>query len=155
MEVGQKAPEITLVDTDKNKVSLSHFKGKNVVLLFFPLAFTSTCTVELCNMRDNISLYNNLNAEILGVSVDSFYTLGKYKEEQHLNFKLLSDFNKEASTAFDVLYESFGPFQMKGVSKRAVFIIDKEGIIQYAEVCRSPDDLPDFSSMQSALEALN
>ena len=155
MEVGQKAPEITLVDTDKNKVSLSDFKGKNVVLLFFPLAFTSTCTVELCNMRDNISLYNNLNAEILGISVDSFYTLGKYKEEQHLNFKLLSDFNKDASTAFNVLYESFGQFEMKGVSKRAVFVIDKEGIIQYAEVCKSAADLPDFPAIQSALKALN
>ena len=155
MEVGQIVPEITLVDTEKNKVSLTDFKGKNVVLLFFPLAFTSTCTVELCNMRDNILVYNNLNAEVVGISVDSFYTLGKYKEEQHLNFKLLSDFNKEASTAFNVLYESFGPFEMRGVSKRAVFIIDKEGIVKYAEVCKSPGDLPDFSAIQSALKALN
>ena len=155
MEVGQKAPEITLIDTDKNRVLLTDFKGKNVVLLFFPLAFTSTCTEELCNMRDNISVYNNLDAEILGISVDSFYTLGKYKEEQHLNFKLLSDFNKDASKAFDVLYETFGPFEMKGVSKRAVFIIDIEGVIQHAEVCNNPADLPDFGAIQSALQALN
>ncbi|HEX8332055.1 MAG TPA: redoxin domain-containing protein, partial [Segetibacter sp.] len=108
MEVGENAPDITLVDTDKNKVSFADLKGKNTVVLFFPLAFTSTCTAELCNMRDNISLYNNLSAEIIGISVDSFYTLAKYKEEQNLNFRLLSDFNKEASKAFDVLYESFG-----------------------------------------------
>jgi peroxiredoxin len=155
MEVGQNAPDITLVDTEKNKVSLADFKGKNVVVLFFPLAFTSVCTTELCNMRDNISLYNNLNAEILGISVDSFYTLAKFKEEQNLNFRLLSDFNKEASKAFDVLYESFGPFEMKGVSKRAAFVIDKEGVIQYAEVCASPGDLPDFNAIQSALKPLN
>jgi peroxiredoxin len=155
MEVGQNAPDITLVDTEKNKVSFVDFKGKNVVVLFFPLAFTSVCTTELCNMRDNISLYNNLNAEILGISVDSFYTLAKFKEEQNLNFRLLSDFNKEASKAFDVLYESFGPFEMKGVSKRAAFVIDKEGVIQYAEVCASPGDLPDFNAIQSALKPLN
>jgi peroxiredoxin len=155
MEVGQNAPDITLVDTEKNKVSLADFKGKNVVVLFFPLAFTSVCTTELCNMRDNISLYNNLNAEILGISVDSFYTLAKFKEEQNLNFRLLSDFNKEASKAFDVLYDSFGPFEMKGVSKRAAFVIDKEGVIQYAEVCASPGDLPDFNAIQSALKPLN
>jgi peroxiredoxin len=155
MEVGQNAPDITLVDTEKNKVSFVEFKGKNIVVLFFPLAFTSVCTTELCNMRDNISLYNNLNAEILGISVDSFYTLAKFKEEQNLNFRLLSDFNKEASKAFDVLYESFGPFEMKGVSKRAAFVIDKEGVIRYAEVCASPGDLPDFNALQSALKPLN
>jgi peroxiredoxin len=155
MEVGEKVPEITLVDTDKNKISFSDLRGKNSVLLFFPLAFTSVCTAELCNMRDNISLYGNLNAEIIGISVDSFYTLAKFKEEQNLNFKLLSDFNKEASKAFDVLYESFGPFEMKGVSKRAAFVIDKEGIVQYAEVCASPGDLPDFTGIQSALKNLH
>jgi peroxiredoxin len=155
MEVGEKVPEITLVDTDKNKISFSDLRGKNSVLLFFPLAFTSVCTAELCNMRDNISLYGNLNAEIIGISVDSFYTLAKFKEEQNLNFKLLSDFNKEASKAFDVLYESFGPFEMKGVSKRAAFVIDKEGIVQYAEVCASPGDLPDFNGIQSALKNLH
>src|SRR5688572_22215113 len=82
----QKVPEVTLIDTDKNKVSLAELTGKNTIILFFPLAFTSTCTAELCNMRDNIALYNNLNAQIVGISVDSFYTLAKYKEEQNLNF---------------------------------------------------------------------
>jgi peroxiredoxin len=155
MEIGQKAPEISLVDTDKNIVSLSDFKGRNIILLFFPLAFTNTCTIELCKMRDNISIYDSLYAEVLGVSVDSFYTLAKYKEEQQLNFKLLSDFNKDASKAFDVLYDSFGKFEMKGVSKRAAFIIDKEGIIRYAEVCASASDLPDFNAIKIILQTLN
>jgi peroxiredoxin len=155
MQVGDIVPKISLVDTDKNKVDFSDFQGKNVVVLFFPLAFTSVCTTELCNIRDNISLYNNLNAEVIGISVDSFYTLAKFKEEQNLNFSLLSDFNKEASKAFDVLYESFGPFEMKGVSKRAAFVLDKEGVIKYAEVCASPADLPDFNAVQCVLNDLS
>ena len=154
MKKGDTAPDIALYDTNKNSISLNGFKGKNVVILFFPLAFTSVCTAELCSMRDNIATYNNLNAEIIGISVDSTYTLGKFKEEQNINFSLLSDFNKEASKAFDVLYETFG-LGMKGVSKRAAFVIDKEGVIQYAEVCATPRDLPDFIAIQETLSQLN
>ena len=99
IQVGQKAPDFALYDSDKNKVSLSDFKDKNVLVLFFPLAFTSTCTAELCNIRDNIALYNNSNAQVLGISIDSLFVLGKFKAEQNLNFPLLSDFNKEAASA--------------------------------------------------------
>ena len=104
-----------------------------VVLLFFPLAFTSVCTAELCSVRDNYALYNELNAVVYGISVDSAFTLAKFKEEQRLNFDLLSDFNKTASTAYDCLYSEFA-LGMKGVSKRSAFVIDKDGMIQYAEV---------------------
>ena len=151
---GQKAPSITLYDTEKNKVSLDDFKDKNVLILFFPLAFTSVCTAELCSIRDNIATYNNVNAQVLGISVDSMYVLNKFKAEQQLNFPLLSDFNKEAATAFDVLYETFPSYNLKGVSKRAAFIIDKQGIIQYAEECAKPADLPDFSAIQQKLITL-
>ena len=89
IDIGTEAPDFSLYNTEKNKISLSDYKGKNVLLLFFPLAFTGTCTKELCGIRDNISLYNNSNAQVLGISVDSLYTLAKYKEEQHLNFPLL------------------------------------------------------------------
>ena len=106
-------------------------------------------------MRDNMSIYNNYNAEIIGISVDSLYTLAKYKAEQNLNFPLLSDFNKEASQAFDVLYETFPSFEMQGVSKRAAFIIDKAGIVRYAEVCPTPQNVPDFIAIQSTLSGLN
>jgi peroxiredoxin len=151
----QQAPDFSLFDTEKNKVSLAEQKGSNVVLLFFPLAFTSTCTKELCSVRDNISQFNNANAKVFGISVDSLFTLGKYKAEQNLNFPLLSDFNKEASIAYDVLYETFPSFEMQGVSKRAAFVIDKDGIVRYAEVCATPQDLPDFSAIQQTLDGLH
>ena len=153
MQVGDKIPEIILFDTEKQKVSLNEQNGY-AVLLFFPLAFTSTCTTELCSVRDEISRYNNLNATIYGISVDSLFTLGKFKEEQNLNFSLLSDFNKEASEAFGVLDETFA-FGMKGVSKRSAFIVDQDGIIRYAEICPTPGDLPDFIKIKEVLEQLN
>lgn len=152
--VNTKAPDFTLQDTNGDKVSLSDFKGeKNVVLLFFPLAFTSTCTEELCHTRDNLKIYNSLEAEILGISVDTFFTLKEFKKSQNINFQLLSDFNKEASINYDVLYEDF--FGMKGVSKRSVFIINKEGRVVYSEVLENANDLPDFNELQKELTELN
>lgn len=152
---GSQAPDFTLYDSDKTKVSLSDFKGnKNVLLLFFPLAFTSTCTDELCAVRDDIGRYSNANAQVLGISVDSVFTLAKYKEEQSYNFPLLSDFNKEISTAFETIYESFSTMNMKGVGKRSAFIIDKEGIVQYAEVLNDAGDLPNFTAISNKLESL-
>ncbi len=153
-QVGQQAPDFSLFDTDKNKVSLADQKGSNVVVLFFPLAFTGVCTAELCNVRDNIATYNNTNAKVFGVSVDSLFTLDKFKKEQNLNFPLLSDFNKEAAKAFGVLYETFPAFEMQGVSKRAAFVIDAEGVVRYAEVCATPGDLPDFAAIQQTLSGL-
>ena len=155
VQIGQQSPDFLLFDTEKNKVSLADQKGSNVLVLFFPLAFTSTCTAELCSVRDNIAMYNDANAKVFGISVDSLFVLGKYKEEQHLNFPLLSDFNKEASKAFDVLYETFPSFDMQGVSKRAAFVIDKEGVIKYAEVCSTPKDLPDFAAINQILAGLH
>lgn len=151
IEKGQVAPGFALYDTEKNKVSLDGYRGKTVVLLFFPLAFTSTCTKELCSVRDNIALYNNANAVVFGISVDSVFTLKKFKEEQGINFALLSDFNKTASKAYNVLYEVFPALEMEGVSKRAAFVIGDDGIIKYAEVCEKPGDLPDFSAINAAL----
>lgn len=153
LQKGDKAPNFKLYNSDKQEVSLSDYKGKNVVVLFFPLAFTGTCTTELCEMRDNISIYSNLNAEILGISVDSLFTLEKYKAEQKLPFNLLSDFNKETSSAYGSLYENF-VLGMKGVSKRSAFVVDAEGTIQYAEVLESAGDLPNFEAVQDALKSL-
>jgi peroxiredoxin len=154
IEIGQNAPEFSLFDTEKNKVTLSDFKGKNVLLLFFPQAFTGVCTKELCAIRDDISRYNNTNALVLGISVDSVFTLGKFKEEQHYNFPLLSDFNKEVSTLYGTIYTDW-ILEMKGVSKRSAFIIDKEGIIKYAQVLESAGDLPNFEAINSTLEQLS
>ena len=154
IKVGQQAPDFTLYDSDKQKVTLNSYKGRNVLLLFFPQAFTGTCTKELCSTRDNIALYNEANAQVFGISVDSVFTLGKFKEEQHLNFPLLSDFNKTASTAYGSLYADF-VFDMHGVSKRSAFIIDKQGIIKYAEVLEKATDLPDFAAIEQTLKAIN
>lgn len=153
LQIGQKAPDFKLFSTEKKEISLSEQKGKNVVLLFFPLAFTSVCTAELCSVRDNYALYNELNAVVYGISVDSAFTLAKFKEEQRLNFDLLSDFNKIASTAYDCLYSEFA-LGMKGVSKRSAFVIDKDGMIQYAEVLENAGEQPNFSKITAALEKL-
>ena len=151
---GQKAPDFTLFNTDRKEVSLTDFKGKNVIILFFPMAFTSTCTAELCEMRDNISTYADLNADIVGISVDSPFTLAKFKEEQQLPFNLLSDFNKEVSQAYDTYYETF-VLNLKGVSKRSAFVVDTNGLIQYAEVLESAGDVPNFTAVQQTLASLN
>jgi peroxiredoxin len=151
--LGQQAPNFTLRDTEKNEVSLSQYAGKKVVLVFFPLAFTGVCTTELCSLRDSIATYNQLNAEVIGISVDSLFTLDKFKKEQSLNFTLLSDFNKEVSTAYGCLYENF-VLDMKGVSKRSAFVIDAQGAVQYAEVLESAGDLPNFEAIQACLATL-
>jgi glutaredoxin-dependent peroxiredoxin len=154
LQKGQPAPDFTLFDSEKKERSLRDYRGKNVLILFFPLAFTSVCTAELCSIRDNIAFYNNSAAETLGISVDSLYTLAKFKEDQHLNFTLLSDFNKDVSAAYGCLYETFG-YKMRGVSKRAAFVIDTAGTIQYAEVLEDAGKVPDFTLIQGVLSRLN
>ena len=150
---GQSAPDFTLFSSDKTKLTLSDLAGKNVLLLFFPQAFTSTCTAELCSVRDNMHQYADLNVEVLGISVDSVFTLARYKEEQQYNFPLLSDFNKEVSAAYGSLYDNW-IFDMKGVSKRSAFLIDTKGIIRYAEVLENPGLQPDFRAIEEAISAL-
>jgi peroxiredoxin len=154
VQTGNMAPDFTLYSSDKEKVTLSEQKGKNVLLLFFPLAFTSVCTAELCSVRDNLNMYNNMNAVVYGISVDSPQTLDRFKKDQNLNFSLLSDFNKEASTNYDAIYETFA-MGMKGVSKRAAFVIDKEGNVQYAEVLENAGEQPNFDAIKQTLESLN
>jgi len=154
IEIGQPAPDFILHDSDRNKVTLSEQKGKTVLLLFFPLAFTGVCTKELCAIRDDIARYNNATATVFGISVDSYATLKKFKEEQGYNFALLSDFNKEVSAQYGCLYDTFAGW-MKGVSKRAAFIIDKDGIIQYAEVLESAGEMPNFEAINGKLGQLN
>lgn len=153
VKVGDKAPVFTLHSSDLKPVSLADYTGKNVVLLFFPMAFTSVCTEELCTMRDDIATYNGLDAEILAVSVDSPFTLGRFKQDQSLNFPLLSDFNKEVSRNYGSLYEEF-VFGLRGVSKRSAFVIDKEGTVRYAEVLESAGDVPNFQAIRESLENL-
>lgn len=154
IQVGAPAPNFTLYSTDKQQVSLSDFKGKTVVLQFFPQAFTGVCTQQMCTMRDHLTEYNDMNAEIIGISVDSIFTLAKFKQTEGLNFTLLSDFNKEVSPAYGAFYQDFA-FGMKGVSARAAFVIDGEGIVRYAEVLSSAGNLPDFEAVKASVQALS
>lgn len=153
LQIGDKAPVFKLYSSEKEEIALNDYLGKKVLLLFFPQAFTGVCTKELCGIRDNIGMYQNVDAQVLAVSVDSIFTLDKFKSDQSYNFPLLSDFNKEVSNQYDVLHEEFA-FGMKGVSKRSAFVIDKEGVIQYEEVLDNPGEMPDFSAINAAIEKI-
>jgi glutaredoxin-dependent peroxiredoxin len=151
---GDKAPAFTLYSDAKEAISLKDYQGQNVVLLFFPLAFTGVCTQEMCTMRDSLAEYNDLNAQVLAVSVDSPFTLERFKQAEELNFPLLSDFNRDVSRQYGALYEDF-VLGMRGVSKRSAFVVDGEGIIRYAEVLESAGDLPNFVKVKETLQELN
>ena len=153
IEVGAKAPNFKLRASDKSQVSLSDFKGKNVVLLFFPAAFTGVCTKELCSMRDSLHDYTKLDAQVVAISVDTIFTLEKWKSEENFNFPMLSDFNKTVSKKYGTLYKEF-VFEMKGVSKRSAFVIDKKGIVRYAEVLENAGEIPNFDAVNKVLKSL-
>lgn len=154
LTLDSKAPDFTLQNTEGEKITRSDYEGNsNVVLLFFPVAFSGTCTKELCTTRDNMKLYNSLNATVIGISVDSFFCLREFKKSENLNFTLLSDFNKEVSSKYEVLYDDF--YGMKGVSKRASFVIDKQGTLRLQEVLDNASELPNFKAIQKTLTKLN
>lgn len=150
LKIGDTAPDFKLVNTEKKNVTLSEHKGNTVLLLFFPLAFTSTCTTELCATRDDLEFYNKMNATVYGISNDSHFVLKKFKESLNLNFELLADWNKTASEAYGSLYAEY--IGMKGVAKRSAFVIDKEGKIKYAEVLEDANKVPDFEAIKLCLE---
>jgi peroxiredoxin len=151
IQVGQPAPEFSLFNTSKEQVALSSLRGQKVVLLFFPAAFTGVCTKELCSVRDGITDYNNVNARVFGISTDTVFSLGKFKEEQNLNFDLLSDYNKDVTALYGASYETF-VLGMTGTAKRSAFVIDENGVVKYAEVLESAGDLPNFENIMSALK---
>ena len=150
MKAGDRVQNFTLKNTEGNDVTLDELtSGGKALLLFFPLAFSSVCSEEMCTVRDNMKLYNSLNANVAGISVDSFFTLRVFKKNNNLNFTLLSDFNKEISKQFGVLYENY--FGLSGVSKRAAFIVNEERIIEYMDVLEDSGNQPDFKSIYKVL----
>lgn len=153
LQTGDVAPPFSLYSSEKELISLADLKGKTVVLLFFPLAFTSTCTRQLCSTRDELDVFNSFHAEVFGISVDSLHALAKFKETYGLNFTLLSDFNRETIHAYDAVYETFG-FGMEDVGKRAAFVIDGNGIIRYAEVLENAGNVPDDEAIKNAIRTL-
>ena len=153
LKIGDKAPLFSLYSDEKELVQLEGYRGRRLVVLFFPLAFTGVCTEELCTMRDALTEYNALGSDIVAISVDSVFTLAHFKAAEGLNFPLLSDFNKEVSRQYGALYDTF-VLGMEGVSKRAAFVIDGEGVIRYAEVLASAGDQPDYPALRATLTGL-
>ncbi|HEY1913775.1 MAG TPA: peroxiredoxin [Vicinamibacterales bacterium] len=151
-EVGSKAPEFSLTNQDRETVTLSGLKGQPVVLAFFPAAFSSVCTKELCTFRDSIAQLGKAKAQVFGVSVDTFFTLKAFQDAQKLTFPLLSDFNKVAIRDYGAFQEDM--IGMKGIAKRAVFVIDKDGIVRHREVLEDARNEPNYDAVFSTLAAL-
>ena len=154
-EVGQKAPDFTLFDSAKQPTKLSDSKGKNVVLAFYPGAFTGVCTTEMCTFRDRFDSLNSMNAQVLGVSVDGIFAQKAFSDANNLNFPLLSDFNRETVEAYGVALHNFAGMEGYTASERAVFVIDKNGVIRFKWVGENPGVEPDYDEVQRQIDALN
>ena len=153
VEVGKKAPDFTLLNQDREPVSLSQEIEKgNVVLAFFPGAFSGTCTKEMCSFRDTMSNFKGMNAKVIGISTDTFFTLKAWGDQQHLGFPLLSDYNKDVITAYDVVNPDM--IGLKDIAKRAVFVIDQTGVVRYREIVEDARNEPDYVKLNEALSKL-
>ena len=151
-EVGSKAPDFTLTNQDRQPVTLSEQRGAPVVLAFFPAAFSSVCQKELCTFRDSMATLGQARAQVYGISVDTFFTLKAFHDQQKFNFPLLSDFNKQVIREYGVFNEDM--IGLKGIAKRAVFVIDKDGVVRHQEVLEDARNEPDYGKVFSALAAL-
>jgi len=151
-DVGSKAPDFTLTNQDRQPVKLSEQRGTPVVLAFFPAAFSSVCTKELCTFRDSMARLNQARAHVYGISVDTFFTLKAFQEAQGLTFPLLSDFNKQAIRDYGVFNEEM--IGLKGIAKRAVFVIDKEGVVRHREVLEDARNEPNYDAVFTTLASL-
>jgi glutaredoxin-dependent peroxiredoxin len=157
LQIGDAAPNFTLKDTNNQNHSLADYKGKsNVVLLFFPAVGTGVCEKELCSTRDSMKDYEGLNAQVLGISVDGPFSQKLWVDKYQFNFPLLSDFNKEVSPFYGAFYDLWleGKWDLKGVSKRSAFVIDKNGVIQYAEVLENAGEEPNYEAVKETLKKL-
>lgn len=161
IKAGDQAPEFTLVTKGPEGpeiVKLSDLLGESsVVLLFVPMAFTSVCTQEFCDISAGISEYESLNAKVVGISGDNPFAQAEWAAKEGITIPLLSDYEHEAAKAYGVAYEQFLPeanLIMGGVAKRSAFVIDPAGVVRYAEVCDHPKDLPDFGKVKAALQAI-
>ena len=152
VDVGSKAPDFTLTNQDRQPVTLSAQRGKPVVLAFFPAAFSSVCTKELCTFRDSMAKLGQAKAQVYGISVDTFFTLKAFQDHEKLTFPLLSDFNKQVIRDYGVFNEDM--IGLKGIAKRAVFVIDKDGVVRHREVLEDARNEPDYGKVFSALASL-
>jgi peroxiredoxin len=154
LPVGSKAPDFTLVDTDRVERSLKQLLGKNTVLAFFPGAFTAPCTKELCTFRDAMANFNSINAQVVGISVDGPFANKAFAEANRLNFPLLSDYTNEVSKKYGGVYSDFVGMKGYTASKRAVYVIDKNGMVKYAWVSENPGAEPPYDEIQKSLAAI-
>jgi peroxiredoxin len=152
VDVGTPAPDFTLVDQDRQPVTLSALRGRPVVLAFFPAAFSGTCTKELCTFRDQLATLNQARAQVLGISVDTFFALKAFRDAQQYTFPLLSDFNKQVIRDYGVFNEDM--IGLKGIAKRAVFVIDKDGVVRYREVLEDARNEPAYDTVFATLTQL-
>lgn len=153
LDVGTKAPEFSLLKNRTDRVTLSALKGQKVVIAFFPAAFTSVCEKELCTFRDSLAELNGLDATVLGVSVDGPFANVAFAEKNKLTFPVLSDYLREATRAYDVALDDFAGMVGYTASNRAVYVVDKEGVIRYAWVGANPGVEPDYDAVKKAVAA--
>lgn len=153
LQIGQKAPDFKLINTNKEEVTLANFKGKNLVVFFFPMAWTGVCTKEMCSIQEDYNAYSGMNAETIGVSVDTHFALKHFGEDNKITFPLLSDFNKIMIRDYDMILPDFA-FGYKNVAKRATVVIDKEGIVRYIEVLPNPGEMPNMDAIKQAVQQL-
>jgi peroxiredoxin len=153
LAVGSKAPAFKLYNTDRKEISSADLAGKTIVLQFFPAAFTSVCTAQMCSSRDELSFYNDLGATVFGISVDMPFTLKEYKEKYNINFDLLSDFNKRTIHEYEMYHCNFS-CDIKGVAKRGVVVIDKNGVVAYSEETANPGTQVNFAALKDALSKI-
>ena len=151
-DVGSIAPDFTLVNQDREPVTLSRLRGRPVVLAFFPAAFSSVCTKELCTFRDGMSALEQAKAQVLGISVDSFFALKAFHDQQGFKFALLSDFNKQVIRDYGVFNEDM--IGLKGIAKRAVFVLDAHGVVRYREVLEDARNEPDYQKVYDTLASM-
>jgi glutaredoxin-dependent peroxiredoxin len=154
VEVGQTAPDVELVDTEKKPMKISDFKGKTTVLLFYPGAFTGTCTKEMCTFRDSLSRFNNMDANVVGISVDGPYANKAFKSANNVNFPLLSDYSRVAVKAYGAILNDFGGLKGYTAAQRAVFILDKDQKIRFKWVSDSPGIEPDYAVVEKETQKL-
>ncbi|MBI3258058.1 MAG: redoxin domain-containing protein [Ignavibacteriae bacterium] len=154
LSVGQIAPEFSLYDETKTLRSLSEFRGKNVVLAFYPGAFTGVCDKEVCAFQDAMSQLSALNSQVIGISVDMPFTGKVFSERYNLGFPLLSDFNREVIKKYDILLHDFAGIPGLDSCQRTVYLLDSEGVIRYVEVTANPGVEPNYAALMSAIEAL-
>lgn len=153
VDVGDKAPDFTLPDVDLKQRSLREYVGKKkIVLTFFPLAFSPVCTNELCSLRDSEQQLNRLGAQVIGISVDSPFALKAFADHHGFSFPFLSDFNRDVSRQYGVLHDEILGF--RGVSKRSIFIIDRNGSVRYRWVSEDPAKQPDYNALNEALSRI-